>query len=371
MGTEQVKLLILGGSSCYIGGVEAFCRRAAAALGRAGGGWRSTQIATDTAYLKLRQLPRFLRNIARVAMIPRHSYDCIWVQYANLPDLIFVLVAKLRGHRVMVTPHLGMAWRSQSNRVLRAFSTLVLRAADRLALISPTQEIELNLPAVPRSGIRNFLPEEVLAAPLPDRALASPTLQLIHSGRLSGGKGSFLVIDVCARLRDLGVPFQMRLTGAADPTTLAALHQRIDRAQLNDQVELLGRIPEADLIAHLQNADVLLHLSKVDSYPLIVLEAMASGALPVCMELAGARDQVETFGGHIVSVDHAVEEAAAWIAQQAGNLPSLRAAGRRIAERVRRDYAWDVCAAHLERALRAALAPPPPASAVAKLPHGS
>lgn len=351
MAGSEHTLLIVGGTARHPGGIEAFCERSAIAL-RRHGHWDITIEPADSAYLRVGDLFRFARALARLWRYRRAKPDHVWVQYGNMPDLAYLVVAKLLGFKVMVTPHLGSNWRSQSNPALRKISGLLLRLPDRLALISRTQEQEIAIEGdVPRSLIRNFLPEKILGLNLEDGRQPPNTLQIIHSGRLSEGKGTFLVIEVCARLRDAGVPFHARITGGAEPETFDRLHALIAEHRLEGQVEVLGRIPEDDLLDLLRQSDVLLHLSRIDSYPLIVLEAMACSVLPVCMELAGARDQVETYGGHVVSVAHPVEEAAAWLAAQ--DLDHIRAMAHEAAIGVRRDYSWERCAGALEDALLA------------------
>jgi glycosyltransferase involved in cell wall biosynthesis len=277
-----------------------------------------------------------------------------------------VLLARAMGRRVMVTPHLGSNWRSQSHPLLRRLSQWALARAQRLALISRTQELEIALPpALPRSLIRNFLPQSVLSSvpaagdTMPDR------LQLIHSSRLSEGKGTFLVVEVCALLRDRGVAFDARITGGADAETMARLHALIAERGLEDRVKVLGRIPEEELLDLLGRSDVLIHLSKIDSYPLIVLEAMACSTVPLVMELAGARDMVETYRGHVVSAATPVEEAAAWL--QSLDVPTLRRDRADVAAPVRDDYAWSRAAGALEAALDATVAALPGATGGAAL----
>ena len=353
-GRPPIHLLIVGGSESVPGGVEAFCDRSSAALAERGV-TGIVRISSDTAFLRPRTLPRLIGGLASLVREGVRRPGCVWLQYGNLPDLAYLVVAKMLFLRVIVTPHLGANWRSQTNPVLRALSGLLLNLADRIALISMTQADELNLGRHdPHSLIRNFLPREVLEAAPVGEGRASDTLELIHSGRLSEGKGTFLTVEMCARLRDMGVPFRMRITGGADAETCARLIAMIAEYRLEDRVEFLGRVPEQDLIDLLGRSDLLVHLSRIDSYPLIVLEAMACSALAVVMDLPGARDQVETYGGHVVSHDAPVEEAAAWIAAQ--DPDDLRRRGRDAARRVRADYAWPRCAAALDAALQACIA---------------
>ena len=348
-------LLILGGSLDHLGGVEAFCERSAQALAKRGG-WRTERIATSTAYLTFRRVPAFLHGIRQLIHHRRHRPDVAWLQYVNLPDLAYLVVAKLLGMRVMVTPHLGSNWRSQNNPFLRWLSASTLRLADRLSLISWTQEVEIILPSsVPRSLIRNFLPAELLDAPLLEgSALPANEVQIIHSSRLSEGKGTFLVVEACARLRDAGVPFHTRITGGADQQTMTRLHNMIAEYGLGEHISVLGRVSEPDLFDHLRRSDVLVHLSRIDSYPLIILEAMTCSAVPVVMELAGARNMVETYRGHIVSAANAVEETTDWLKQC--DLAVLRRERVDVAMQVRTDYGWNRCAAALVAALDACIA---------------
>jgi glycosyltransferase involved in cell wall biosynthesis len=350
---QERDLLVLGGSTDQFGGLEAFCSNSAQALTEHGG-WRIERIATSSSFLSLKRLGSYLRGLRELIVHRGAKPDIVWLQYANMPDLIYVLVAKALGMRVMVTPHLGSSWRSQDDRFLRWASKRMLRYADRLAMLSRTQELEINLPDdVPRSLIRNFLPERVLAMSPPDLETMPPTLQLIHSSRLSEGKGTFLVVEVCARLRDAGLPFEARITGGADAATMKRLVELVRHHKLEGQIAILGRVPEQELLDHLRRADVLIHLSKVDSYPLVVLEAMACSTVPVAMELAGARDMIDTYGGHVVSTQDPVGETAAWLLSH--DLAALRRMRAEVSSRVRSDYGWKHCAAALDRALTAAL----------------
>jgi glycosyltransferase involved in cell wall biosynthesis len=347
-----MRVLMLGGSHVNPGGVEAFCERSHEALDRRGG-WQVVHIPTEGQYLRLSTLGGFLRGLGAVVRYRRQRPDCVWLSYVSLPDLAYLVVAKALRMRVLVTPHLGTNWRSQRNPLLRALSGGLLRLADRLALISRTQEQEIALPAgVSRSDIRNFLPESLLMSPLASET-DSPELSLIHSGRLSEGKGTFMLIEVCALLRDRGVAFSTTITGGADEETFVRLHKLIADHGLGDRVDVLGRIPEQQLLDEMRRSDVLVHLSTIDSYPLVVLEALACSTFPLCMELAGARDMIERYAGHVVPKDGAVEVTAAFLA--AVDLGSLRRQAGEAALRVRDDYSWDNCGAALEAALELTL----------------
>lgn len=344
-------LLILGGSPSDLGGVETFCDRASEALRRRIPGIQIQRIATGTAYLTCRKLPRVLDGLSKLVRYRLKRRGLVWLHYVNLPDLGYLVAARLLGLKVVVTPHLGKYWRSERIPLLRWMSRALLSRATHIALLSKTQVEEIALPAyVPRSTIRTFLPHDLLGLS-PTRVARPAHVRLLHASRLSEAKGSFLMIDVCARLRDAGVPFSAQVIGGADEETHSRLRAMISNRKLEQQVELIGWIPPSALIDHLREADMLIHLSRVDSYPLIVLEALASGMMPVAIDLAGARDMIETYDGVIVSEAASVEESAAFIAR--ADLADVRRRGAREAGRVRADFAWDNVAALLAKTLGA------------------
>ncbi len=347
-----MRLLILGGSPAHMGGVETFCDRASAALKRHDPHISITRLATGTAYLSLRRLPLVLRGLASLVCHRARGPATVWLQYVNLPDLGYLLAARALGFKVIVTPHLGKDWRSERISALRRLSRLLLRAAHRIALLADTQQDEIALPYnVPRSTIRTFLPAETLV-PSPKSGRRTGPLRILHASRLSEAKGSFLVIDVCAHLRDAGVPFSARIIGSADAMTHGRLQAAIIDRELQREVELIGWTPPAELIDRMREADVLVHLSRVDSYPLIVLEALASGVIPVAMDLAGVRSMIENYHGAIVGTATPAEDAAAYLIQ--ATPAALRRRGKREANRVRTDFAWNEAAALLADTLRAA-----------------
>lgn len=377
-----MRVLIVGGTPAQRGGVEAFCERAAEALGQVPG-WGISVLPAGSAYLRPARLPSYLGGLAALARqgLTGTRPDCVWLQYVNLPDLGYLVVARLVGLPTLVTPHLGSNWRSQSVPWLRRLSRALLGLARRIALLSGTQVTEVEFPtAVPRSMIRTFLPRPLLQAPLRriagnagdgedggdgadgadggdggDAAVEGgdpiPALRLLHSARLSEGKGSFLFIEVCLRLAEAGVAFEARITGSADDETAQRLRDAIARSGLGERLRWEGRADLDEQIAQLEAADVLVHLSVVDSYPLIVLEALAFGVRPICIDLAGARDMVRTYVGDVVPQAGAVEGAVEII--RGLDRHRLRRDAAAVAEQVRRDYDWRTCVESLVPAISA------------------
>lgn len=345
-------LLILGGSPNHLGGMEAMRDRSVQALLERDD-WDVRLLPTNTAYLKARSLPVLLSSLAKLVHLRFRRPDAVWLNYVNLPDLLFLGIARILGFRVIVTPHLGSTARSQADAKLRRLSCWLLGFANGLALLARTQELEVDLPVnVKRWYIKTFLPATIIKGKLEGRQ-ASSELRLLHASRLSELKGTFAFVRVCEHLKKNGVSFTASIAGGADEQTFRRLHSAIAECGLTDHIRVLGHRSDADMRSLLLSSDVLVHLSMADSYPLVVLEALACGAFPLCTDLLGARDMITTYDGHLVSREQAVEEAAAFLSSVALEEIARRSAA--VAERVRVDYEWGECASLLGEALRASV----------------
>ncbi|QNE31045.1 glycosyltransferase family 4 protein [Sphingomonas sp. NBWT7] len=331
-------MLILGGSVHHPGGLEAFCERAVAAINAHGHRWRAEWRTTDNAYLTARRLPRAFKRLMQSFWLARR-YDVVWLQWSTLADLLFVIAMRVRRVPVIVTPHLGGNARLQRVRILRDAARRLLGLADRLALLFAAQAEELSLPRdVPKVTVRSFLPQAALQ--VGGAGARSGALRIIHAGRLSEAKGSFRAIALCAALHTHGYPVSATIVGRADPATMRQLHDAADQAGLRQSIDFVEWLDETRLIAAYEQSDVLVHLSMIDSYPLVVLEAMARGVVPVVGPMAGAASMVAQYGGYVAE-DPMVEAAATWILQRP--VQQLREYGTSIAAFVRADFAWNVC----------------------------
>ena len=341
-------IIMVGGTRSARGGVEMFCRRAESAFLKFG----STPVESidaNSAHLSLWGMKPYLRSLLRFASRIRcANAESVWVQYVNLPDLIYVLLARMLGKRVVVTPHLGVEWKSQKNASLKSLSMFLLGRATRIAYLSSSQIAELSLERQGElSEITTFMPEAVLARA--ERARPSPHLRLVHIARLSENKGSRLFLEVCRQLKASGRSFEAEVIGTGDPRFIAELHAYA-REHALDEVRFRGHVGEPGVVEALLRADILLHLSRLDSYPLIVLEALACGACPICIDLAGARNIIERYHGVIVSPENPAQEAARFLI--GADLDALREASEDVRPRVVEDHSWKRCTMLAEAALR-------------------
>lgn len=276
-------VLMAGGHSSVSGGLEMFVARAKDCVGLTG------HVFTETPG-RLRPFLTALGNF--LSHLPGH--DIVWLHYGSAFDLLYLLLAKLLGRKVAVTPHLGDGWRSMRNPVVRTLCNRLLSLADVVFTLYETQPLSLRFPsslARKCCVMGTFLPRSLLEREVPLHAPSAP-LRLAHVARLSAGKGSFAFLDVLEALDRRGIVYEASLIGPTDAETMTALKHSITQRGLT--VSILGALPQEQLLPLLARQDVLVNLSLQDAYPLTVIEALLSGVVPVCCALPGTRELART-----------------------------------------------------------------------------
>jgi glycosyltransferase involved in cell wall biosynthesis len=277
------RIVIAGGHATACGGLEAFIARARACLGI------ETHVFTDTPGYGTAGVRDWLRAMGRFVRQAR-SHDVIWLHYGSAFDLAYLVLAKMLGKTVAVTPHLGASWRAMRVAALRGLTNRILCLADAVFTLHETQPQALQFPASlrPRCVVMGtFLPKDLLEHEARDRKPGQP-LKLVHVARLSAAKGSFAFLDVCNVLRRRGILFEATMIGQADigiRTTLAAMI-----AERKLPVVVMDALPQDAFLDVLRQQDVLVNLSLQDAYPLTVIEALLCGVAPVCSALSGTRE---------------------------------------------------------------------------------
>jgi len=116
-------------------------------------------------------------------------------------------------------------------------------------------------------------------------------LRILFAGRVSDAdKGSLWIPDILAPLA--GVPIE--LTVAGDGGDRAALERRLASAPF--KVTFTGAVAPPVLAELYRGSDVLLLPSRTEGFALVLLEAMASGCVPVASLIKGVTDTSVTDG---------------------------------------------------------------------------
>ena len=169
---------------------------------------------------------------------------------------------------------------------------------------------------------------------------ADDPLNLIFVGRLVPYKGADIAIEACRTLLQSG---RAKLNIIGDGPDAAALRSLIDRFGVNDAVPMHGWKTHEEVAQHLQQADMMIFPSVREFGGGVVLEAMASGVVPIVVDYGGPGELVNRTTGFAVPIGprHAlVERFEAIVNAVASGAHDLSAMSSAAAKRVEELYSW-------------------------------
>jgi glycosyltransferase involved in cell wall biosynthesis len=154
-----------------------------------------------------------------------------------------------------------------------------------------------------------------------------------NAGVLAVHKGTDLIVEACSTLRKESEKFDFIIAGnraTADPNLVS---------QLEAVAKLRGRVPHHELPEFYSKADVFVSPSRIDSFGMVVLEALACGLPVILSDNVGAKEVItEGVNGWIIpSGDvRALAQRMAWCVANPDKVRAMALAARASAER----YAW-------------------------------
>jgi glycosyltransferase involved in cell wall biosynthesis len=189
-------------------------------------------------------------------------------------------------------------------------------------------------------------------APLAQGSASGSTLVCV--GAVTGVKGQDLLVEALGHLAD--VPWRATVVGSLDlaPELVHDLRGRLADLRLTERVWFTGPLVPAELDQLYAGADLLVLPSRVETYGMVLTEALARGIPVVASDVGGVAEALGDVDGRVpgllVPADDAPALAAAlrrWLSE-----PSLRATLRLTAAARRGLLAgWDATAREVAAAL--------------------
>ena len=177
-------------------------------------------------------------------------------------------------------------------------------------------------------------------------------LRILSVGRLDSQKGTDLLIEAAALLRDEGVDgFTLDLIGAAAGPEFPLMIRRLG---LDSIVTLRGVYPHSAMVKAYAEYDLLAFPTRTrEPFGLVALEAAAAGCVPMLTRDCGAAEWL-VHGAHCLKVDRTARSIAGTFREVLAGRIDLAPIARRAAEAAWRDFHLDVVLPKIERALRLA-----------------
>lgn len=250
-------------------------------------------------WLRLLRSPLTLWNAMRVLRPAVVHFNSSLNRGAFWRDLVYVLVAKLHGAKVLYQVHGGALPQRflGTHAVAHALLRRLLSIPDVIVVLAEC-ELAAYRQFVPHQQIQ-LIPNGIDAVPymsLPLRRYCTARpLELIYLGRLAREKGLYELLHALAVVRSHGHDVRLCVVGSG--AEQQRLKQSVDRLQLDAAVVFAGAAFGVAKLELLARADVLVLPSYSEGLPCALLEAMAAGKAVVATPV-GAIPDVVTTGVH-------------------------------------------------------------------------
>ena len=123
--------------------------------------------------------------------------------------------------------------------------------------------------------------------------------EIVTVSRLSKEKNVDRAVEVADILRRRGVQFRWHIVGDGDCQD--EIVQQIKQHSLESYIFLAGK--QVNPYPWIKNADLMVHLSTIESFGLVILEAMALGVPCVAVESIGSRELINKHNGILTKND--------------------------------------------------------------------
>jgi glycosyltransferase involved in cell wall biosynthesis len=181
--------------------------------------------------------------------------------------------------------------------------------------------------------------------PIPRRvaALSGSVFRLVYIGRLDERQKrvSDVANSLCAVTQSIP---NLDAWIVGDGAARQAVEDIIREKGMGARVHLLGRVDNADIYDVLAQCHSLVLLSDYEGLPIVLLEAMATGVVPICLDIrSGIREAIEHGVNGLIVKDRAADFFAAVKGLQS-DLPKWRELSLAARETARQRYSIEVSA---------------------------
>jgi glycosyltransferase involved in cell wall biosynthesis len=157
----------------------------------------------------------------------------------------------------------------------------------------------------------------------PVKSVGKP-IEIIFTGVLYSHKGVLLLPAIIHSLQEKGIEFHFTIVGGGELKDW--LSEEFKSEITAGSVDLTGVISHDEVYKKMASADIFLYPTHLDSFGLVIAEAMMNGAVPVVTNLPGVTDNLirNHVDGYLIEKDD-TEGFATIIAQLANNRDKLAA----------------------------------------------
>ena len=289
----------------------------------------------------VRTIALFPKSVYLADLLPRLGIRHMHAHFAVHPTTMAYIVHSLSNITYSFTVHgpdvfvhrLLLREKIRNARFVRAVSTFTKAFLSGLYPVETQNKIE-----VVHTGVNPEVYEKAAA----ETAKKRTRPHILSVAALTEVKGFHFLIDACARLVREGLDLECTIVG--DGPLRGAIKARIESQGMGDRVRLPGALPQHEVARLMADCDVFVlpsviaYSGQMDSLPISLMEAMATGRPVVASALSGIFELIR-HGSSGILVDATHPERIASAIRTLIENPALREqiakAGR---EKVRREF---------------------------------
>lgn len=172
-------------------------------------------------------------------------------------------------------------------------------------------------------------------------------LRLLFIALLCEPKGLLILLDACGRLAQRGVPFHLDVMGRFESDEFEArVRKRIAELNIEEQVAFLGVVTGEEKFKVFRRSDVHVHPTFFDTFPVVLLEAMACGLPVVASRWSGIPSIVDDGQTGFIVPPHNPEAVADRVEELAASAQLRQQMGQAGREKFLREF---TVPCHIER----------------------
>ena len=268
--------------------------------------------------------------------------------FRSLPMLSAALAARENGFRLIVTTHLGFSKLGRVPYLLYnpIFGRVIFDTAQKILLVSSEEPTELPIlksykdkTQLMPNGIE--VTEESFEATY--RRKPKEGLRLLSVCRLEKKKGVDTAIRVLSRIQQNEVTLD--IVGSGEYSE--GLQNLVRKMRLEDRVNFHGRVDLEELMKLYAQSHILLLLSEYESFPMVIIEAMNAGVVPIATRVGDVPYEIGEKAGYVVDYPVNEDHVRGLISNLRGNRDGLQNMAEEGWRRVRRLFDMEVIASKI------------------------
>lgn len=231
----------------------------------------------------------FIRALAK-RLYAEWKFELIHANFASPDGIAASLLAKELKLPLVITEHQADLAGFFTIKYLKKEMLFAYSTADKVICVSE-HTASLIRKAAPQLQNLAVIPNGVDFSRFSLKAKAAQPLKIIYIGYLIPHKGVQVLLEALAILKKEGSVLQLSIVGSG--SYLNELKQLRNKLELHDEVQFLGEKNAVQVAELLHEHDAMVHPSFIESFGIVLVEALAVG-LPVVSTYNGGAEGIIT-----------------------------------------------------------------------------